>query len=145
MVVIGMVLAFVIILIDLWLEKRGSVFRAPILAVAVGIYLPLELSVPIFLGGIISAFIKKTLKSKKLDPDSKETKEIEQRGMLISSGLITGEALVGILMAIPIVLSGKSNVVAIFGVHDYALPGILVILLLMYALYKFSIPKKLSR
>ncbi len=142
MVLIGMVLAVVIILIDLWLEKKGSDFRAPILAVAVGIYLPLELSVPIFLGGIISALIKRTLKTKNLDPNSDVTKDIEQRGMLISSGLITGEALVGILMAIPIVLSGKSDVVAIFGVHDYILPGILLIMFLMYAIYKFSIPKK---
>ncbi len=145
MVIIGMVVAVIIIAFDLWLEKRGSEFRAPILAVAVGIYLPLELSVPIFLGGIISALIKKTLKSRKLDKDSDETKEIEQRGMLISSGLITGEALVGILMAIPIVISGKSDVVAFFGVHDYVWPGIILILALMYAVYKFSIPKKILK
>ena len=145
MVIIGMVVAVIIIAFDLWLEKRGANFRAPILAVAVGIYLPLELSVPIFLGGIISALIKKTLKSKKLNSDSDETKEIEQRGMLISSGLITGEALVGILMAIPIVISGKSDVVAFFGVHDYVLPGIIFILALMYAIYKFSIPENVVK
>ena len=144
MVGIGMAVAAIIIAYDLWLEKKGSDFRAPILAVAVGIYLPLELSVPIFLGGIISALIKRTLKKKNLDPDSDATKDIEQRGMLISSGLITGEALVGILMAIPIVISGKSDVVAIFGVHDFELPGIILIGLLMYAIYKFSIPKKLD-
>ncbi len=145
MVIIGMVVAVVIIAFDVWLEKRGSSFRAPILAVAVGIYLPLELSVPIFLGGIISALIKKALKSRKLDKDAEETKEIEQRGMLISSGLITGEALVGILMAIPIVISGRSDVVAFFGVHDYVWPGIIIILALMYAVYKFSIPKKILK
>ena len=69
---------------------------------------------------------------------SETTKEIEQRGMLISSGLITGEALVGILMAIPIVIAGKSDVAAIFGVHDYIFPGILLILVLLFAIYKFS-------
>jgi putative OPT family oligopeptide transporter len=141
MVVIGMVVAIIIIAFDLWLEKKGSNFRAPILAVAVGIYLPLELSVPIFFGGVISAIVKRTIKSKNLDPDSETTKEIEQRGMLISSGLITGEALVGILMAIPIVIAGKSDVAAIFGVHDYILPGIILILALLYAIYKFSMPK----
>ena len=145
MVEIGMAVAVVIIAFDLWLEKRGANFRAPILAVAVGIYLPLELSVPIFLGGIISAFIKRTLKSRNLDSNSETTKEIEQRGMLISSGLITGEALVGILMAIPIVISGKSDVAAVFGVHDFVIPGILLVLVLMYAIYKFSIPKKILK
>lgn len=145
MVIIGMVVAIVIIAYDVWLEKRGSDFRAPILAVAVGIYLPLELSVPIFLGGIISALIKRKVKSKNLDPDSEVTKEIEQRGMLISSGLITGEALVGILMAIPIVIAGKSDVAAIFGVHDYVIPGIVIILGLLYAIYRIGIPKNLVK
>lgn len=145
MVIIGMALAVVIIAYDVWLEKRGSNFRAPILAVAVGIYLPLELSVPIFLGGIISAIVKRTIKAKKLDPESETTKEIEQRGMLISSGLITGEALVGILMAIPIVIAGKSDVAALFGVHDFVIPGIIIILALLYAIYKFSIPKGVAR
>ncbi|HED06798.1 MAG TPA: oligopeptide transporter, OPT family [Ignavibacteria bacterium] len=142
MVGIGMVLSVFIIIYDQWLEKRGSDFRAPILAVAVGIYLPLELSVPIFLGGIISALIKRKVKSKKLDPELNETKELEQRGMLISSGLITGEALVGIFMAIPIVISGKADVAAFLGVHDFTIPGIILILMLLYAIYKFSIPKK---
>ena len=41
-------------------------------------------------------------------------KEVEQRGMLISSGLITGEALVGLAMAIPIVISGRADVLAFF-------------------------------
>ncbi len=140
MVIIGMFLAVVIIAYDVWLEKRKASFRAPVLAIAVGIYLPLELSVPIFLGGIISAIVKKTLKSRKLD-DPERMKEVEQRGLLISSGLITGEALVGILMAIPIVLSGKGDVLALFGIHDAVWPGIILILVLLYAIYKFGVPK----
>jgi putative OPT family oligopeptide transporter len=51
MVIAGMIVAVLIIALDLWLEKRGSEFRAPVLAVAVGIYLPFELSVAILLGG----------------------------------------------------------------------------------------------
>jgi putative OPT family oligopeptide transporter len=141
MVVIGMVLAAAIILFDIWLEKNNKSFRAPVLAVAVGIYLPFELSVPIFLGGIIAAMVKKTISKKSAGANEELMKEVEQRGMLISSGLITGEALVGILMAIPIVISGRSDVLAIFGVHDGVWPGIIVILLLLYGIYKFSTPK----
>lgn len=54
MVMIGMGIATVIIVIDLVLEIRRSAFRTPVLAVAVGIYLPLELSTPILFGGLIS-------------------------------------------------------------------------------------------
>ena len=41
--------------------SRGSTFRAPVLAVAVGIYLPLELSVPIFIGGLIAHLVDRAL------------------------------------------------------------------------------------
>ena len=51
-VFIGGIIAIVLILIDLRQEKIGSDFRVPVLAVAVGIYLPITLTVPIFIGGI---------------------------------------------------------------------------------------------
>ncbi|MHC4546281.1 MAG: OPT family oligopeptide transporter, partial [Planctomycetota bacterium] len=50
---IGMGVAAAIIILDLFLEAKKSSFRTPVLAVAIGFYLPLELSVPIFAGGII--------------------------------------------------------------------------------------------
>ncbi len=147
MVNVGMVVAALIIAFDLWLEHRQASFRAPVLAVAVGIYLPLELSVPIFFGGIVAYLVQRNLKRRSgdaetVDPEAK--KEVEQRGMLISSGLITGEALVGIFMAIPIVLSGKSDVLAFWGVHDLALPGLVILLLLLFGVYKISTPKKIG-
>lgn len=101
MVLIGMVIAVGIILLDTWLESRKSKFRAPVLAVAVGIYLPLELSTSIFLGGIVC-----WLAERRLRPEGREP---SMRGLLMASGLITGEALVGILLALPIVLSSWSS------------------------------------
>lgn len=145
MVGTGMALAAAIIAFDLWLEKRDSTFRAPVLAVAVGIYLPFELTVPIFLGGIVSWLVRRA--QRRIDWGSggaaeEAKKEIEQRGMLISSGLITGEALVGIGMAIPIVLSGRSDVLAFLGVHDLAWPGMLLLAVLLYGMYRASVPKR---
>ncbi len=92
----GFALAVVLIILDKIQEKRGSDFRFPVLAVAVGVYLPLGLSVPIFIGGIIAHVLKK--KSAKLDEKSKQTKE--SSGLLLASGLITGEALMGVLVAV---------------------------------------------
>ena len=57
---IGAVIAVIIIMLDIRQEKRGSDFRIPVLAVAVGIYLPIELTVPIFIGGLINHVGKKT-------------------------------------------------------------------------------------
>jgi len=50
---IGMAVAAGVIALDVYLQKRGSLFRTPVLAVAIGFYLPFELSVPIFAGGLI--------------------------------------------------------------------------------------------
>jgi len=100
MVIIGGVIGTALIICDKVLEARGSEFRTPVLAVAVGIYLPLELTSSIFVGGVIAWLAKRKLGGR----------EPHQTGLLFASGLITGEALVGILLALPIVLGEVSTV-----------------------------------
>src|SRR5690606_7929519 len=51
MIAIGVVIGAAVILLDTILKSRESKFRVPVLAAAIGIYLPLELMVPIFIGG----------------------------------------------------------------------------------------------
>jgi len=99
MVGFGAIIGILIILIDLRQERIGSDFRVPILAVAVGIYLPIELTVPIFLGGMITHFSEK----------SGASDMMKKKGLLMASGLITGEALVGILVAVPIFVTGSKE------------------------------------
>jgi len=98
-VYIGGFIAVMLILIDLRQERIGSDFRVPVLAVAVGIYLPITLTVPIFIGGMINHLGKKAGGSK----------SSEKRGLLMSSGFITGEALMGILVAVPIFITGQKD------------------------------------
>ncbi len=95
-VYMGAMIALVIIFLDIRQEKRGSDFRIPVLAVAVGIYLPIELTVPIFIGGMINH----------LGKNSGASAATEKKGLLLASGLITGEALMGILVAVPIFVTG---------------------------------------
>jgi putative OPT family oligopeptide transporter len=95
MVGAGAIIGIIIIILDVIQEKRGASFRLPVLAVAVGIYLPISLSTPIFLGGMIAHFTNSSVK----DTDNK--------GLLFASGLITGEALMGIMVALPIFLTGN--------------------------------------
>ncbi len=99
-VAFGGIIGLVIILADLWLEKKKAGFRAPVLAVAVGLYLPVTLSSAIFLGGIIAHAA-----AKQRGP----IEEAGKRGILLSSGLITGEALMGILTALPVFLTADKN------------------------------------
>ena len=148
MVYLGMGVAAAIIAGDLWLEAKGSEFRMPVLAVAVGIYLPLQLDTTIFLGGLIAWAAGRSFgksRAKVQEPAARgrldETEETGKRhGLLFAAGLITGEALVGIAMAIPIVVSGRAEVFAFWGVHEGTLPGLILLALVIYALYRVATP-----
>lgn len=88
LIVIGMLFAVALILI-------GA--PSPML-IAVGMYLPFETTFAIFIGGVIawivSVFVNRAAR------DNKEARErVENRGLLIASGLVAGEALIGILLA----------------------------------------------
>jgi putative OPT family oligopeptide transporter len=100
MIIIGMVVAILIIFADNVLKARGSAFRMPVLAVAVGIYLPLELTVPILLGGLLASAIQRRAGTPSTN------------GLLFASGLIAGEALMGILLAIPFAAAQSTDVIA---------------------------------
>jgi putative OPT family oligopeptide transporter len=86
----GGALALGVLGLNALLAGRGSPRRVPVLAVAVGIYLPLELSVPIALGGALSALL-----ARRAGADAAGA----SRGTLLAAGPITGEALAGLALA----------------------------------------------
>ena len=90
---IGAGVGVVILILDGVLKAKGSGFRLHIMPVAVGMYLPFGLATPILLGGLIAHFA--TRRADKSDHDS-----ILHRGVLFSSGVIAGEALMGVGLAI---------------------------------------------
>jgi putative OPT family oligopeptide transporter len=133
MVGAGALVGALIIACDEYLERRGARFRAPVLAVAIGIYLPLELGVPIFAGGLIAHFAKRRAGG-----------GAGRNGMLFAAGLITGEALIGIFMAVPIVATGDPNVIALpFSVPQIV--GLLVVVAVGAALYRVAQAKDAVR
>jgi putative OPT family oligopeptide transporter len=109
---IGALFAVGVIVLDEILAKRGATFRAPVLAVTIGVYLPFELEVPIFIGGLLSLAINRFKQKRQVQ--SSEVEYSNRGGLLFASGLITGEALAGILLAIPIVAAGNPDILAIF-------------------------------
>jgi putative OPT family oligopeptide transporter len=146
MITVGMVVAVLIIALDLWLESRDSEFRTPVLAVAVGIYLPFELSVAIMLGGLIAWAVSRynTRREAAAPPDARPAlKEArfagDRNGLLFAAGLITGEALIGILLAIPIVITGRTDALAFWGDYSYLYwPGSILLILVMFSMYRVA-------
>ena len=111
MIFIGALVAVAIIIFDKVLEARGGEFRTPVLAVAVGIYLPLELTVPIFVGGVVAWAAERAIRRTGGGPQV--VTRGSHRGLLFASGLITGEALLGIMLAIPFAAAQSTDVLRI--------------------------------
>ncbi len=140
MVYIGMAIGVIIILLDKMQERRGS-FRLPVLAIAVGLYLPFELDSAIWVGGVIALLVHRFQKSRQSsaagDLES-ATQRSEQTGLLFASGLITGEALIGIILAIPVAITGSSSVFAIMDDPIGSWPGLIVVGFICWLLYRFA-------
>ncbi|MFZ9871801.1 MAG: OPT family oligopeptide transporter [Steroidobacteraceae bacterium] len=135
MIAVGAVIGVAIIVLDEVLKARGSSFRTPVLAVAVGIYLPLELMTPIFLGGLLAWVAERRLRRQGLD--AAEIERRHRKGLLFAAGMITGEALMGIAIAVPIVTSGSADVLALPSLwHFGEWLGLVVLAILAGLLFK---------
>jgi putative OPT family oligopeptide transporter len=93
MVIFGVAIGLATLAVDTLLEKRNSPFRAHLMPVAVGIYLPFGLSVPILLGGLIAAAHGRGA------TDLAAIQQRLARGILFASGMIAGESLIGVVIA----------------------------------------------
>lgn len=127
LVIGGMFFAIALILI-------GS--PSPML-ISVGMYLPFNTTFAIFVGGLIK-YIADRVSAKKIETQ-KDRDVVDNTGLLIASGLVAGEALVGIILAGLVV--GNINLSKIFGLpadfHGFWWLGILVFLILGYTLVKY--------
>ncbi len=88
----GAALGVVILIIDTFLKQSGSGFRAYLMPIAVGMYLPFGLATPILIGGLIAHFY-----SRRNAPE--EHDRVLHQGVLFSSGVIAGEALTAVGIA----------------------------------------------
>ena len=129
LVLIGVCIALVVELIGI-----------PVLPFAIGVYLPVQLNACIMIGGVIRLAMEKLKKSED------EKKEIINDGVLFCSGMIAGEGLVGILLAL----------LAVFGVDKFVdlgskfniptpvltIGGIVLFAIIIFTVLKFSMWKK---
>lgn len=129
LVAIGVCIAVVVELIGI-----------PVLPFAIGVYLPVQLNACIMVGGVIR------LIAEKLKKNDTEKKEIVNNGILFCSGMIAGEGLIGILLAI----------LAIFGVDKFidlgarfglssavmSIGGIVLFGIIILTVFKFTVLKK---
>lgn len=92
LVALGAGLGIVVLALDFGLERRGAGFRLHLMPIAVGLYLPFGLAVPIFAGGVVEWFGRSAEGGGRRGPAN--------RGVLFASGAVAGEALVGVGVAL---------------------------------------------
>ncbi len=128
-----------LILIGVFIAIIVEILKLPVLPVAIGIYLPVQLNACIMVGGIIRFFFDKI-------KDNDKRERATNRGILFSSGMIAGEGLVGILLAVFAVfgLGDKIDISGILNLPEWAAnAGSLVVFgLVILSLLAFSVWKK---
>ncbi|MDO4231485.1 MAG: oligopeptide transporter, OPT family [Lautropia sp.] len=102
----GVAIGVALIVVDILLKKgSGSRLSLPVLAVGMGIYLPPAVNMPIVLGTILAAFLRRRIAARHGAGSAEPLKRAERSGTLVAAGLIVGESLVGVVLAFVVAVS----------------------------------------
>ncbi len=122
-----------LVLIGIFAAIVVEILGIPVLPVAIGLYLPLELSATIMIGGVIRWIVDKKSADKNGEASG---------GVLFCSGLIAGEGLVGILLAILAVVGVSSKFDLSSSVNTGRIGGIVLLAIMIACVFIFAMPKK---
>ncbi len=128
-------LPWALVFIGVFIAIVIEILGISVLPVAIGLYLPLELSTTIMIGGIIRLFVDKKNKNKEANEDASS-------GILFCSGMIAGEGLVGIILAILTVVGVADKLDLSGSLNTGIIGGILLLILMILCVVKFALPKK---
>lgn len=122
-----------------------EILGIPVLPFAIGVYLPVQLNACIMVGGIVRLIFDRMKK------DEEEKKAIVNDGVLFCSGMIAGEGLVGIVLAVLAVfgvgevidISGKLGLSAsVSNIGSLVVFGLIILTLLKFTVWKKRRPKE---
>ena len=139
--VMGGDLPWVLVFIGVFIAVAVELIGIPVLPFAIGVYLPVQLNACIMVGGLIRLALDK-IKGKKAE----QKEEIVNDGILFCSGMIAGEGLVGIVLALLAVFGVDKalNLSAKLGIPSAVsdLGGLLLFALIILTVLKFTVWKK---
>lgn len=144
-IILGGVIALIAIIIDEFLKKRGK--RLPVLAIGLGIYLPLASSTPVIIGGVVSFIAHKVLERREgtSNMHAKPVRRRMQRTLMLACGMVAGASVMGVVLAIPFAIERNANALRLVGPHFMPFGNVLsvvVTLLICYWLYRTAQKKK---
>ena len=127
-------LPWALILIGVFIAVTVEILKIPVMPFAVGMYLPFSLSAGIMAGGIIRYIVDKV---KGTDAEKKERAD---RGVLFTSGLIAGEGIMGIILAVLAVCNVADVIVLPFSIPQIG--SLIIFVVLLFGLYKLCMKKE---
>ncbi len=130
-------LPWALIFMGVALGLGARLIGLPVLAFGVGIYLPIHLNLAIFIGGTIRALVQK-----KFPKGSGRHKDVMEKGMLMSSGLVAGGAVVGLIVAILTYLRLDKSIYVGGLFENSMIAGLAVFLFLAVYLYARVVKKR---
>ena len=128
-------LPWALVFIGVFIAIVVEILGISVLPVAIGLYLPLELSSTIMIGGVIRWFVDK----KKAD---KEENKDANSGILFCSGMIAGEGLVGIILAILAVVNVAGKIDLSGSFTTGIVGGVVLMVVMILCILKFSLWSK---
>lgn len=132
-ILLGIGVGVIAIIVNLILTNTTKSLSLPPLAVGMGIYLPPTLEIPLVIGSVIGYIVHRSLKRRAaLRSPGHEAEDVEackHRGVLFASGLIVGESVMGVIIAMLIVVSvtsgGSENPLTLVGKDFQSIADIL--------------------
>ncbi len=143
MVEIGVVLGVVLILVDVFILKLKNLPRLSVLSVGIGIYLPAGITIMLVLGGIVSYLVKR--KINKTTTQKNRLEMLLQKGTLVSAGLIVGESLIGVVVALVIGLTANQDILSLVSASFAPFANVLAVLVFLATvvfLYRYKTTSK---
>jgi len=138
----GGLIGLCIILLDEILARTTRHMRVPPLAVGLGIYLPTQSTLMIVVGAIVGWFFDQRANR---TPKPEATKQL---GVLLASGLIVGESIIGVVLSAIVVFSGKAAPLAVVG-PGFETAGVLIggvaFALMAFVLYRWILRMAAAR
>ncbi len=128
-------LPWTLVFIGVFIAVVIEILGISVLPVAIGLYLPLELSATIMIGGIIRWAADKKKKGREKNEDASS-------GILFCSGMIAGEGLVGILLAVFAVLNIADKLDLSSVVDTGVIGGILLMAVMVFCIWKAAVGGK---
>ena len=135
--IMGGKLPWTLVFIGVFLAIGLEILRIPVMPFAIGLYLPIYLNAAIMIGGVVRMFV-----DGRKNVDDKKKEEQATDGTLYCAGMIAGEGLVGILLAILAVVNVSSVFDLSGSINLGNAGGVILMLLMILSLLKFSIWNK---